>query len=176
MQIEINEQGSEAFYKETVNAAAQYRYILKDHHYKLKDYFKQFRTLLITSLLVLAVNVGLIIAWGGDTIQTAASAVLLVAALMCGAYLFSLHKACKSMMAGRHRSVLTLDESGAELDVPDTQTVKIARKNLAVVRIFHESLCFVPQAGAGVVISVDRKLGAEIPDWIRENWPEAEII
>ena len=30
MTIEINENGSEAFYKETVNAAAQYAYILKN--------------------------------------------------------------------------------------------------------------------------------------------------
>ena len=176
MTIEINEQGSEAFYRETVNAAAQYRYILKDHHYKLKDYFKQFRTLLIISLAVLAVNAVLMIAWGGDTVQAAASAVLLVAALLCGAYLFSLHKTCRTMMAGQHRSVLTLDESGAELDVADTQTVKIARKNIAAVRIFTESICFIPAAGTGVIIAVDRKRASEVPDWIRENWPETEIV
>ena len=175
MTIEINEQGSEAFYRETVNAAAQYRSILKDHNCKLKDYFKQFRTLLIISVAVLAVNVVLMIAWGGDTLQTAASGVLLVAALMCGAYLFSLHKTCRTMMAGRHRSVLTLDESGAELDVADTQTVKIARKNIAVVRVFAESICFVPAAGAGVIISVAKNHGEEVLGFVRENWPETEI-
>ena len=176
MTIEINETGSEAFYRETVNAAAQYRSILKNHNYKLKDYFKQFRTLLIVSLAVLAVNVVTIIAWGGGTVQTAASAALLVASLLCAAYLFSLNKTCRAMTAAPHKSVLTLDESGAELDVADTQTVKIARKNLAVVRIFDESLCFVPQAGAGVIIAVEKKRAAGIPDWIRENWPEAEVI
>jgi hypothetical protein len=41
MKIEISEKGSEAFYSEVVNISAQYRYILKNHHHKLKDYFTQ---------------------------------------------------------------------------------------------------------------------------------------
>ena|GEM_PF-2768519 len=41
MKIEISEKGSEAFYREVVNISAQYRYILKNHHHKLKDYFTQ---------------------------------------------------------------------------------------------------------------------------------------
>ena len=41
MKIEISERGSEAFYREVVNISAQYRYILKNHHHKLKDYFTQ---------------------------------------------------------------------------------------------------------------------------------------
>ena len=41
MKIEITKQGSKAFYREVVNISAQYRYILKNHHHKLKDYFTQ---------------------------------------------------------------------------------------------------------------------------------------
>ena len=41
MKIEISDKGSEAFYREVVNISAQYRYILKNHHHKLKDYFTQ---------------------------------------------------------------------------------------------------------------------------------------
>ena len=70
---------------------------------------------------------------------------------------------------------LTLDESGAELAVADTQTVKIARKNIAVVRVFAESVCFVPAAGAGVIISVAKNRAEEVLGFVRENWPETEI-
>ena len=71
---------------------------------------------------------------------------------------------------------MTLDESGVELNVAETQTVKIAKQNLAVVRIFKECLCFIPAKGAGVVISVDKKYAEQILSWIRENWPDAEVI
>lgn len=174
MTIEINERGSEAFYKETVNAAAQYRYLLKSRNYKLKDYFKQFRTLVIASLAVFAVNTALMILWGAKNYQIAVSAVLLIAALMSVVYLASLNKAYKTMMANPHKmdkSVLTLDDDGVELKNENTQTVRIAKGNVAAVRTFSESLCFIPAAGAGVIISVDKKYADEILGWIRENWP-----
>mgnify|MGYP007070336305 CR=1 FL=1 len=175
MKIEINEPGSEAFYKETVNAAAQYRYILKDHSYKLKDYFRHYRTLLTVALIVLAANVAEMLLWGAGTAQLVASGVLLAASLMCSAYLFSLKKSCRTMMADPRASVLSLDDGGVELKVEDTQTVRIAKSNIAVIRVFSECLCFVPAAGAGVIISVDRKYEEEITRWVRENWPETEM-
>ena len=39
-----------------------------------------------------------------------------------------------------------------------------------------ECLCFIPAKGAGVVISVDKKYAEQILSWIRENWPDAEVI
>ena len=174
MTIEINEKGSEAFYKETVNAAAQYRYLLKNRNYKLKDYFSQFRTLVIASLAVFAVNAALMILWGAETYQIAVSAALLIAALMSVVYLASLKKAYKTMMTNprnSNKSVLTLDDDGVELKNESTQTVRIARGNIAVIRTFKESLCFIPAAGAGVIISVNKKYADEILGWVRENWP-----
>ena len=41
MKIEISEKRSEAFYREVVNISVQYRFILKNHRHKLKDYFTQ---------------------------------------------------------------------------------------------------------------------------------------
>ena len=70
-----------------------------------------------------------------------------------------------------NKSVLTLDDDGVELKNESTQTVRIARGNIAVIRTFKESLCFIPAAGAGVIISVNKKYADEILDWVRENWP-----
>ncbi len=176
MTIEINENGSEAFYKETVNAAAQYAYILKNHGYPLKDYFKQYKNLLIISGIFIVILAVMGTLWGMDSFMIVALALLLIASLLAGAYLLRLTKMVKGMMAGKHRSVLTLDESGVELNVAETQTVKIAKQNLAVVRLFKECLCFIPAKGAGVVISVDKKYADQILGWIRENWPDAEVI
>ena len=54
LKIEIREKGSEAFYREVVNFQAQYRFTLRKLERKLKDYFKQFRTLLILGSVFLA--------------------------------------------------------------------------------------------------------------------------
>ena len=111
MTIEINENGSEAFYKETVNAAAQYAYILKNHGYSLKDYFKQYKNLLIISGIFVVILAVMGTLWGMDSFMIVALALLLIASLLAGAYLLRLTKLVKAMMAGKHRSVLTLDES-----------------------------------------------------------------
>ena len=57
-----------------------------------------------------------------------------------------------------------------EVKVRDTQTVRIAKNNLAGIRTFTESLCFIPAAGAGMIISVEKKYADEILAWVRENW------
>ena len=176
MTIEINEQGSEAFYKETVNVAAQYKYLLKNHQAKLKDYFKQYKKLLILAAAVLLVNVLMIVFWGADTFQLVAAGALLIVTLMCAAFLASLNKACKSMMADGHSSVLTLDENGAELAVAGKQTIRMAWENLAVVRVFQESVGFIPQSGAGIIISVDKKYAADILAWLQINQPAVETV
>ena len=66
MTIEINEKGSEAFYREVVNISAQYRYILKNHHHKLKDYFKQFKILLMLGTVFLVLLLLMAAFWGID--------------------------------------------------------------------------------------------------------------
>ena len=170
MTIEINEQGSEAFYRETVSAAAQYGMILKNHRYVLKDYFKQFKGLLIACIALAVLMAAMAFAWGLDTILIIGLAVDAVSLVLCAAYLSRLRQTVKNMLAHPHRSVLTLDGEGVELKA-DTGSVKIAKNNVAVIRVFTESLCFIPAAGAGVIISVDRKYADEILGWVRENWP-----
>ena len=175
MTVKINEKGSEAFYKETINAASQYAYILKNHQYKVKDYFRQFRNLLILCAVMGALLIAMTAAWGISTMLIIGFVLFAVSAVLCGAFMFKLKATLKNMMTNWHHSILRLDESGVELAVQNTQTMKIMRKNIAVVRVFSESVCFVPAAGSGVIIAVEKRFAEEVPDWIRENWPEAEI-
>ena len=76
MKIEISEKGSEAFYREVVNITSQYRFILKNHHHKLKDYFKQFRILLILGAAAMVILILMAIFWDVNPFDYAIIAVL----------------------------------------------------------------------------------------------------
>ena len=71
MTIEIKEKGSQACYKEVVNVIAQYRYILKNHDYKLKDYFRQFMILIILAVIVLLLLILTMVLWGVNSFDIA---------------------------------------------------------------------------------------------------------
>ena len=114
MKIEIDEKGSEAFYKEIVNIAAQYRFILKNHHYKLKDYFKQYRILTVTGSVVLGILILMMIFWGVKTLDIAAAAVLSVTLMMCIFYLHNLNRLYKTYLHDDRNSVLTLERDVLE--------------------------------------------------------------
>ena len=86
LKIEIKEKGSESFYREVVNFQAQYRFILRNPARKLKDYFKQFRTLLILGSVFLVALIFMSIFWGARTLDYAIMAALAIAMAMCLAY------------------------------------------------------------------------------------------
>ena len=92
MRIEITEKGSDAFYREVVNITAQYRSILKNHRHKLKDYFRQFRLLLVLGAAVLVILILMTVFWGVDPFDYAIIAALIIEVIMCAGYLYALNK------------------------------------------------------------------------------------
>ncbi len=176
MKIEISDKGSEAFYREVVNISAQYRYILKNHHHKLKDYFRQFTVLLIlgTVFLVLSLLMGII--WGFDAWSYAVIAILAIADVMCVGYLVVLNRMLKAMLADNRPSVLTIDDTGVEFNKGGSQIVKLGWDNIAAVRADRESLTFVSGDRTGIVISVAKQYAREIPAWLHENQPKVEVV
>ena len=161
MRIEITEKGSDAFYREVVNITAQYRSILKNHNHKLKDYFRQFR---------------LLVFWGVDPFDYAIIAALIIEVIMCAGYLYALNKMLKAMLADSRSSVLSLDETGVELNKGGSQIVKLGWDNIAVVRVDKESLTFVSGDRTGIIISAAKKYADEILVWLRENLPSMEVV
>ena len=175
MKIEISEKGSEAFYREVVNITSQYRFILKNHHHKLKDYFKQFRILLILGAAAMVILILMAIFWDVNPFDYAIIAVLGIEVVLCVGYLYALNKMLKAMLADSRTSVLTLDDTGVELNKDGSQIVKLGWDNIAVVRVYQESLTFVPGDRTGILISVAKKYAGEILAWLRENQPRVEV-
>ena len=176
MKIEISEKGSEAFYREVVNITSQYRFILKNHHYKLKDYFKQFRILLILGAAALVILILMATFWGVKPFDYAIMAALGIEVVLCVGYLYVLNKMLKSMLADSRTSVLTLDETGVELNKGGSQIVKLGWDNIAVVRGYQESLTFVSGDRTGFVISAAKKYAYDILAWLREHQPSVEVV
>ena len=185
MKIEITEKGSEAFYREVVNITAQYRGILKNHHYRLKDYFKQFRLLLILGAAILVILILMAISWGAKPFQYAVIGALGIEVVMCAVYLYALNKMVylyalnkmlKTLMADSGTTVITLDDTGVEFNKVGAQIIKLAWDNIAVVRVFQESLTFVSADRKGFVIAIAKQYAGGIPTWLREHQPSVEVI
>ena len=176
MKIEISEKGSEAFYREVVNITAQYRGILRNHHYRLKDYFKQFRILLILSAAILVILILMAIFWGAEPFYYAVMGALGIEVIMCAGYLYALNKMLRTMMADTGTTVITLDDTGVEFNRVGSQLIKLAWDNIAVVRVFQESITFVSADRRGVVISIAKQYAGEIPAWLREHHPSVEVV
>jgi hypothetical protein len=95
---------------------------------------------------------------------------------MCAGYLYVLNKMLKAMLADSRTSVLSLDETGVELNKGGSQIVKLGWDNIAVVRADKESLTFVSGDRTGIVISAAKKYADEILVWLRENLPSMEVV
>ena len=176
MKIEITEKGSEAFYRETVNVSAQYRYLLKNHSYRLRDYFRQFTLLLILGAVFLVLLLVLALSRGLEPWDYAVIGLLGTAVVLCAAYLYLLHKMLRAMLADSRTSVLTLDDTGVELNKGGSQIVKLGWDNVAMVRVFRESLVFVSGDRTGIVISAAKRYADQILSWLRANQPGLELV
>lgn len=176
MTIEINEKGSEAFYREVVNISAQYRYILKNHHHKLKDYFKQFKILLMLGTVFLVFLLLMAAFWGIDPWGYAIAAALGISVAMCAVYLRLLNKMLKAMLADSRTSVLSLDNAGVELNKDGAQIVKLGWDNIAAVCVYRESLSFLSADHTGIVISIAKQYAGVILTWLRTYQPSVEVV
>jgi hypothetical protein len=72
--------------------------------------------------------------------------------------------------------VLVMDEAGVEIDKEDGQVMRMAWTNVAFVRTFQESVCFVSKGPAGLIISVDARFQQEIYPYLKENQIDVYIV
>ena len=176
MKIVIEDRGSDRFYEEVVNVAAQSRFILKKHSYKVKDYFKSFRNLLIACLVLMVLLIAMMAAWGVRPLDITAMICLVFAVLFCFVYLSNMKKLRKAMAEDVGTVVITLDENGIEYDKANSQMVKMTWESVAVVRNGAESLCILPANPSGMLICVENRYAGKIIDWLSQNRPDVELI
>ena len=176
MVIEVKEKGSDAFYKEVVNVVTQYRRIIKNHAYKIKDCFKYYRNLLIACVVVLVLLGLSMIFWGTKTLDIILAVTLLCEAVMCGCYLRNLNRYYKTIKEDQRTSVVTFDENGVELNKSDAQVLRIGWSSVAVVRSLPESVDIISGDMMGAVIAVNKDYREQILNWLKENQPQVEVI
>ncbi|MBP5225733.1 MAG: hypothetical protein J6Z38_09190 [Lachnospiraceae bacterium] len=176
MVIEIREKGSEAFYTETMNATYQYRDLLKDPERKLRNIYKQLLIYLIlcTVFAVLLIVFGIL--WGFDALMIVAASMMVILLIFCIRYYYAMIVLKNRMRDDRRTSIVTLDESGVELNKEDQQVVRIGWENVAFVRAFDEAVCFFAKDVAGFVIAVTKEHRDKIFGYIRESQPEVRLI
>ena len=176
MKLEINEKGSDSFYKETVNVAAQARKLIQRPDGKIKDYFRSYLIDLILCAAFIVILLVMGFAWGFKTLDFVAIALLAVVAFMCAAYLIGLNRAFRSLCDEWKPSVLTLDENGIEISKEGGTTVRAAWNSIVVVRDLKNSLNIISSDTGGFTLSVADRYKTPVLDWLKENRPDVKII
>lgn len=176
MTLEIKEKGSDRFYREVINVSSQYRYLLKKPNRKIKDYFKQYKALLILCAVIALLDLLSILFFGAGTVECCTLACLLLMMVLLCAVIFRLYKIKKTMLADTRTSTLTLDENGISLNKENTQEIRFGWDNIVFIRVLREGLYFAAAEQTGMMISVTRRYENELLAWVRENRPTLEII
>ncbi len=174
--IEIKERGDEAFYAEVVNVICQYRWLLREPARKLKDFFRLYKIYVILLAALCVLNLAAGIAWGFDYMGVIAVLLTGIACLFSAYYYVNLSKMKKQMMEDGHTSVLTVDGSGVQLEKIGVQSVTMNWHNVAFVRVFGESFCFLSKNQTGFVIAVTAKYKDEVLSYIKDNGFPVRIV
>lgn len=176
MTIEIKKRPSNEFAKDTVNAASQYKYFMKKPERKLQDYFRQWKVILIVSVIWEILILAVMIAFGADAILEVCFAVLALNLIYCSIMLRSLIRYKKVIMEDERLSYLTIDESGVEITKDDVQNIKVAWSNVAFIRRFDAALCFFPKNLTSFVISVDMDYSEQVLNEIKQLGVDVKVI
>ena len=114
--------------------------------------------------------------WGADPFNYAIIAALGITVVMCAGYLYALNKMLKALMTDSRTSVLSLDDTGVELNKGGSQIVKLGWDNIAVIGVYQESITFVSGDHTGIVIFAAKQYAGEILPWLRDNQPSVEVV
>lgn len=176
MRIEINEKGTEELYREAVNVLMQYKKLLKDPDAVLTDNFTLFRKIGIAAAVVFVLNMlcGFLFGWSKPIFIC--TAILWVCAAMLLAYLNKMNKAVGDYLKNDKPSVVNLDERGVALSREGSLVMRFPWDDIAFVRSFSESTCFVPNEELGVVIIVNNAHIDEIRDYFGNNETVVRVI
>ena len=176
MVLKIDHKGSEAFYTEAVNVVAQFRGLLKKPERKVENLFKTYQLLAIACAVMFVLLGAMAVFWGADSMTNVLMVLMAVLFVMLMVYLSTLKKLRRRMMEDDRTSIVTIDETGVELNKEDSQIVKLAWDNVAFVRNFGESISFLSKDVSGLVISIESKWKDEVFPYLHEIAPGLKII
>lgn len=166
MKITITEKGSESFYKEVLNISAQYRKLLRKPNSKLEDQFNTWKVLFISSVILFILYVIEICIWGKTSTLEIMMVSVISLAILSGTSLKQLNKKLEAMLNDEGDSIFTIDEEGIELNKTSV-SAKLSWQNIAFVRTFKESTCFLPKNKTDKIIAISNKYLEEIKPYIK---------
>ena len=176
MTIEFDRKEDEKFYEEVVNIMLQYQRILKNHHYKLMNLFRDIKTLMIFCVVFLAIYVVRMFFRGPDIAGAIVVVGMGLILLYCMKYFQTINTSKKNLMSSNNTTKLTLDENGIELNNTDSLSFKADWDHIALVRIEKLNLAFITSAELNAVIAIPKEYGNQIVQWMQENQPQIEIV
>lgn len=173
--IKITDNTSKDYLNEIINILMQIRKFQSRPRAKLLPIYQFSRIMIIigTPFLILFLTLGI---KDRSTIFMMLSTLLAVCLLIMGIVLNSLGKLRKNIICDSGESALTIDSDGVEFRSLNRQTVRLDRSQIAYVRVFKHSVCFVPRNLTGFLINTDKSYADEIIQAVKAETPDIEII
>lgn len=176
MTIEIKEKGTKEFYKEVVNVTSQYRQLLKKPEAKLNDNFKSYTIMMVAMAILFATQLVNGISGGFNALIGAALAATFIAFIVLFIIRRNMKKMVDAYLNDDRASTVTLDENGVELNKGGTQIMRVGWGEVALVRSFKESTCFIAKNITGLVIAVTNTYKDDIMKYLENNDVDVRLL
>lgn len=176
MTIVIKEKGTKEFYKEVVNVTSQYRQLLKKPEAKLNDNFKSYVIMMAAMAILFATQLVNGISNGFSALIGAALAASFMAFVVLFIYRRNMNKMVDAYLSDDRASTVTLDENGVELNKDGSQIIRVGWDEVALVRSFKESTCFIAKNVSGLVIAVTNLYKDDIMKYLEDNNVDVRIV
>ena len=176
MIIEVNEKGTKEFYKEVVNVISQYRQLIKKPEAKLNDNFRSYAFLMIAFVIMFVANLFEAIQGDLGVLNIAAITASFMALIVLLIYRRNMKKMVDAYLNDDRPSTVTLDENGIELNKGGSQVTRLGWEDVALVRSFKESTCFVAKSVTGLVIAVTNLYKDDIMKYLEDNNVDVKIV
>ncbi len=176
MNIEINEKGSEAFYRQTVSVTGQYRTLIKNPTAKYKDQQTVMKRNIAVCAVMAVLMLMIVINRGLEPLAVLALGLMIFDVVICSVFLKNLKTISKRLMDEQQPEVLTMDEIGVSLNRRDGRVLRISWDSLAFVRVFSDCICFFSSDAAAFVLSIDKRYKDRILSWLAAEKPQVTVI
>lgn len=166
---------SKEYLNEIINILIQIRKLQSKPHAKLKPIYQFCRIMMVigTPFLILFLTFGI---KDQNTVFMMLSTILAVCLLTIGSALLSISKLRKHLISNSGESILTIDNDGVESKSPNGQVFRLAWNQIVYVRVFEQSICFVPRSLTGFLINTDKIYADKIIQAIETEENKIDII
>ena len=177
MIIETNREITKAEAKEITNVLMSARQLIKHPSKKLSDMFAFCRNGAIFCTVAL-LFFGFVLIRGDRDALTLAGTIISVVAVVFLAVFYSGVKKTYQSLAKREKEhvIITFDENGIDFEVQGNRRIQTSWENVAFLRLFQETACFVPKEVTGFLISLGREHWEAVKEYVKENKIEIKIV